>query len=208
MRLCYITDRNQFPGTEAERRRNLLEKIREGAEAGVDWIQLRERDLPTRDLERLASEAVAAVRSAGSATRLLINSRVDVALACGADGVHLRSDDISASDARAIAGRRSEFIVAVSCHTVEEVKAAWSHGADFAVFAPVFEKGGIPGSGIPALRDACKVAAGFVVALGGVTLENAPSCRSAGAAGVAGIRLFQQGNVGTVVTALRSPKPK
>ena len=205
MRLYYITDRNQFAGNEVERRRKLLDKIQEAAEAGVDWIQLRERDLPGRELEHLASDALAAVRAAGTATRLLINSRVDVALASAADGVHLRSDDISASDGRAIANRRSDFIVGVSCHTVEEVRSAWSHGADFTVFAPVFDKGGVAGSGIPALRQASKVAEGFVMALGGVTLENAQSCRSAGAAGVAGIRLFQDRKVVGVVSALRIP---
>ena len=208
MLLYYITDRRQFPGSEAEQRRQLVQKISEAAEAGVDLIQLRERDLSGRDLEQLATEAVTAVRAAGSPTRLLINSRVDVALACGADGVHLRSDDIAASEACAIASGRSGFVVAVSCHTEEQVRSAWSHGADFAVLAPVFEKDGKPGCGLPALRGVCKIAPGFVIALGGVTLENAQSCRSAGAAGVAGIRLFQAGSVRTVVRALKGPEPK
>lgn len=193
MLLYYITDRKQLPGAPVEQRRRLLQKVREVAEAGIDLIQLRERDLSSRDLEELAREVVGAVRSAGTATRLLINSRVDVALACGADGVHLRSDDIAASEARAIAGGRSQFLVGVSCHTEEAVRLAWSEGADFAVFAPVFEKEGKPGSGLAALRLACKAAPGCdVIALGGVTLENASACRTAGAAGIAGIRVFQQ----------------
>jgi thiamine-phosphate pyrophosphorylase len=206
MLLCYITDRKQFPGNEAEQSRRLLEKIAEAAAAGVDTIQLRERDLSGRELEKLAHEAVAAVRFAGTATRLLINSRVDIALACQADGVHLRSDDILASDARAIAGARENFIVGVSCHTPDEVQAARTHGADFAVFAPVFEKEGRPGSGLAALREACAVVPKFVIALGGVTAGNAASCVQAGAAGVAGIRLFQHSDVAGLVKSLRSPE--
>lgn len=206
MLLCYITDRRQFPGNEAEQRRRLLEKIAEAAAAGIDYVQLRERDLSGRELEVLAHEAAAAMRFAGAATRLLINSRVDIALACQADGVHLRSDDIRASDARAIAGTRANFIVGVSCHTPEEVRSAWSHGADFAVFAPVFEKEGRPGSGLDALRRACAAAPKSVLALGGVKTGNVASCVQAGAAGVAGIRLFQHSDVAGLVKSLRIPK--
>ena len=204
MLFYYITDRKQFPGTEAEQRRELLAKIREAAEAGVDYVQLRERDLDGRELEAMARAAVDAVKSARSNTRLLINSRTDVALAAGADGVHLRADDVSASDARAIAGGRTGFLVGVSCHTLEEVRSAWSHGADHALFAPVFEKQGRPGCGLSALREACRVAPDFVIALGGITSVNASACRRAGAAGIAGIRLFQSTPVGTLVAGLRS----
>ena len=212
MLLYYITDRKQFPGTEEEQRTLLLAKIEEAARAGVDYVQLRERDLDGRELESLAHEAIRRVRSAGSATRILINSRVDVALACRAGGVHLRSDDISASEARAIASEHTGFLVGVSCHTVEEVRLAWSHGADYALFGPVFEKKGQPGRGLAALRDACKVAPGFVIALGGITAGNARSCDRAGSAGIAGIRVFQSREatpVATLVTSLRcatSPK--
>src|SRR6202035_4557704 len=97
--LYYITDRRAFPGDERSRRRRLLEKIREGAQAGVDYIQLREKDLSTRDLESLAREAMSIIRESSQLrtenrerkTALLINSRTDVALAVLADGVHLRS---------------------------------------------------------------------------------------------------------------------
>ena len=196
MLLYYITDRKQFDGSTAEQRRRLLQKISKAAEAGIDLIQLRERDLSARELEDLAAEAVAAVRSADTKTRLLINSRVDVAIACGAHGVHLRSDDISPADARAIAGQRSGFVVGVSCHSADEVRLAWSQGADFAVFAPVFEKDGKSGSGIASLRVACRAVAHFdVFALGGATIRNASACLEAGAAGIAGIRLFQQSDV-------------
>ena len=99
--LYYITDRRAFPGDESSRRRRLLEKMREAARAGVDYIQLREKDLSTRELESLAREAVGVVRESSLLrTALLINSRTDVALAVQADGVHLRSDDVSPQDVR------------------------------------------------------------------------------------------------------------
>ena len=166
MLLYYITDRRQLPASEIGRRRCLIEKITEAARAGVDYVQLRERDLGGRELQELARAAVEAVRETGTATRLLINSRVDIALACGADGVHLRSGDLLASDARAVAASRANFTVAVSCHTVQEVQLAWSHGADFAVFAPVFEKEGRMGSGVEGLKAACSAVPRFVVEIG------------------------------------------
>ncbi len=203
MLLCYITDRRQFPGPEAEQRRRLLGKIAEAARSGVDYVQLRERDLSGRGLESLAREAVGAVRAAKGKTRLLINSRIDVALAAGADGVHLRSDDISASEARKIVAGRPGFLVGVSCHELEEVRSARAQGADFAIFAPVFEKEGRPGRGLAALREVCAETPGLVLALGGITLENARMCHAAGAAGVAGIRLFQNGDMRTLVEELK-----
>jgi len=220
--LYYITDRLQFPGAEGARRERLLATIAAAARAGLDYIQLRERDLTARDLEGLACETMQAVREANRsssrpavpATRLLINSRTDIALAASADGVHLRSVDLAPSEARAIWGRsvaagvqngNSRFLVAASCHTAAEVRLAEAHGADFAVFAPVFEKRGMPGAspgGLDVLRKACQEKLP-VLALGGITLENARSCLEAGAAGIAGIRLFQQGNIETIVAELR-----
>src|SRR3954466_16294109 len=102
MILYYITDWTQFAGNEASRRSALRTKVRECAHAGVDYIQLREKDLSARELEKLARSVVAEVR--GTGTRLLINARMDVAIACGADGVHLRSgdEDPNPGDARAI----------------------------------------------------------------------------------------------------------
>jgi thiamine-phosphate pyrophosphorylase len=223
--LYYITDRTQFPGPEAQRRSRLLEKIAEASHAGVDYIQLREKDLSARDLESLAREAARLCRETRNEkrkTRLLINHRGDIALAAGADGVHLRSDDISAADARALLSRNEKretnrFLIAVSCHSSAEVALAESQGADFAVFAPVFEKSGRAGAGLEALRQVCdravppdpKVEAGLVhsmpvLALGGVTLENARACFQAGAAGIAAIRLFQENDVARVVAALRA----
>jgi thiamine-phosphate pyrophosphorylase len=218
--LYYITDRTQFPGDESTRRRALLAKIGEAAQAGVDYIQLREKDLSVRELEKLARDCADIIRVLRTenrelGTRLLINSRTDIALAAGADGIHLRSDDISAETARSIwqqaAARDSALatrgsIIAVSCHATSEVMRAEADGADFVVFAPVFEKKDareIQAQGLDALRAPC-AARIPVLALGGVRLENAASCLAAGAAGIAGIRLFQENKIEDVVRALRA----
>lgn len=214
MLLYYVTDRTQFPGEENARQSTLLNRIAEAAACGVDYIQLREKDLSIRELESLTHAAVRAVQensktnSGHSRTRLLINSRVDVAIACGADGVHLRSEDISPNDVRRVwSARRSDLpVIGVSCHRVADVARAASEEADFAVFAPVFEKKDMPNApaaGLSALSEACQQNIP-VLALGGVNLENARSCIEAGATGVAGIRLFQQGNLSEVVRLLRS----
>ena len=240
MFLYYITDRTAFAGDEPARRRQLLEKIAEATRCGVDYIQVREKDLSPRELERLTPEAIEALGNAKQLathsrqrTALLINSRVDVALAAGADGVHLRSDDVSAGEVRTIwqrsaitSGSRKcgtgthsagsghalarensprSPVIAVSCHSPADVAQAAANGADFAVFAPVFEKKDAPGvrsAGLGALKEAC--GAGIpVLALGGITLENAQSCVDAGASGIAGIRLFQENDIATVVEKLR-----
>lgn len=243
MILYYITDRRQFAGDEAEKHRKLLAKIAEAARCGVDFVQLREKDLSPKELLMLAQEAIAAVRKHAKgekSTRLLINSRVDIALAANADGVHLTSNDIAASDARSIWARamrevdgiNRSFFVAASCHTVQEARIAEAHGADFAVFAPVFEKSvterdesghaktvlvsrrsgrvGLEGLSSTCLHERRPIGPeGIgsthmpVLALGGITLENARECVAAGAAGIAGIRLFQDGDMEVVVTALK-----
>jgi thiamine-phosphate pyrophosphorylase len=210
--LCYITDRSQFSGDESARRRDLLQKIAEAARCGVDFIQLREKDLTTRELEFLAREAVRAVREhSPSTTKLLINSRTDVALAVGADGVHLRSNDISPSDVRNIFGQQhhdASLTIGASCHTLDEVRRAVDQ-ADFVVYGPVFQKKTVSGSsavGLEGLRQACQEKIP-VLALGGITLENAGACLQTGAAGIAGIRLFQENDVREVVDALRSLPP-
>src|SRR5580692_2649909 len=218
--LYYITDRTAFADDEPTRRRRLLEKIAEAARAGVDYIQLREKDLPVRDLEWLAQEAITLLNQLRTGhkslpTALIIN-RTDVALATGADGVHLRADDISPQEvstiwkkcgagtpARELSPRRP--VIAVSCHSVAEVTQAASQAATFAVFAPVFEKKDSANSkpaGLAALREACKASVP-VLALGGVTLSNAHACLDAGAAGIAGIRLFQENNIAEIIRALR-----
>jgi thiamine-phosphate pyrophosphorylase len=215
--LYYVTDRTQFPGDEPARRSALLAKIADAAQAGVDYIQLREKDLTGRELEILAREAVAIIREnpltvnhQSLVTRLLINSRTDVALAVGANGVHLPSDDISPSEVRQIwskcgasAPARERPVITWSCHTRENVLRAESEGADVAIFAPVFEKIGSAAAGLAALREACRAKIP-VLALGGITIKNAPACLDAGAAGIAAIRLFQENKIEDVVRALRS----
>jgi len=225
--LCYITDRSQFPGTDSERRLALLERIRQAAIAGVDLIQLREKDLTSGALETLASEALTIVRAEGSRTRLLINSRLDIALAVGADGVHLTSSDINAAEARSIVShasiaRNRAFLITAACHSAADVRLAESHGADFAVLAPIFGKqlpnsAALSGIGLSTLRAATqideapdlRVEAGDrrtpmpVLALGGITTANAKDCMRAGAVGIAGIRLFQSGEMTDTMAQLR-----
>jgi thiamine-phosphate pyrophosphorylase len=206
--LYYITDRLQFPGNEHDQRERLLDKIAEAAHSGLDFIQLRERDLQSRELELLAHEAVHRIRAVNGRTRLLMNSRADIALAAGADGVHLRSKDVSPEVVRKIwreAHGPGEPVIAISCHCDAEVVAAEQAGADFVVFGPVFEKKGPPeirSTGLDALRETCnhKVP---VLALGGVTAQNAALCARAGAAGIAAIRLWQAGEMLTQIAALR-----
>lgn len=214
--LYYITDRAALASDEPSRRRRLLEKIAEAARVGIDYVQLREKDLTTRELESLSREAVAILNKLRTEnrelkTKLLINSRTDIALAVGAHGVHLRSDDVSPLDVRAVwdrcddRGRLSDRapIIGISCHSVEEVKRAEANGATFAVFAPVFEKKDAPASpaGLDQLREACKARIP-VLALGGVTLKNARQCLEAGASGIAAIRLFQENEVVSIVDGL------
>jgi thiamine-phosphate pyrophosphorylase len=214
MLLYYITDRRAFGGGDARQRTSLLRRIAHAARAGVDYIQLREKDLRSRDLERLAREARSAVRDNSAVTKLLINSRTDFALACGVDGVHLASGELATSEIRSLWKKCSdrESIIGVSAHSLTDVQRAKSEGADFAVLAPIFEKVqiGAKGIGMDALREACSAiresspAGRFaVLALGGVNLTNARDCLQAGADGVAGIRLFQSGNLRETVKRLR-----
>ncbi len=217
--LYYITDRTAFPGDESTRRRCLLEKIAEAASAGVDYIQLREKDLLGRELEQLAVQAIQVIaetrkKTNGSGqveTALLINSRTDIALATGAAGVHLRSDDVTPGEVMAI-WRRSKCecslkipTISVSCHSPQEITEAGARGADIALLAPIFGKKDVPGArpiGVLGLRKACQNKIS-VLALGGITLENAHSCLEAGAFGIAAIRLFQENNIAAIIRELR-----
>lgn len=208
--LYYITDRRAFPGNEIERLLKLISKIREAAEAGVDYVQFREKDLPSSKMEMLVRGALSVIRRVeGSRTRLLVNSRADVALATEADGVHLRSDDVSCGDIRGIWKRSGvsldEPVIGVSCHSLAEVERAERTSANFAVFGPVFEKidstAAIP-TGLGGLEAACRGKLP-VLALGGVTLKNFKGCLKAGAAGIAGIRLFQEGDIAKIARKIR-----
>lgn len=216
MLLYYITDRRQLSNDEDESRRLLLNSIRRAAAEGVDFIQLRERDLSARDLFELATAAAKIVEDANSSrdskTCFLINSRLDIAVACGAAGVHLRASDLSAADARSamMAAGQSRPVVGVSCHSIGEVELAEGQGADFAVFGPVFEKSGsdLAVPGLSGLEQVCRNRRAAkppmpVLAIGGVDVNNAAACIAAGAQGIAGIRLFQREDVRELVKRLR-----
>jgi thiamine-phosphate pyrophosphorylase len=219
--LYYITDRTAFPGDDRTRRHRLLDKIAEAASAGVDYIQIREKDLSTRDLESLAREAIQIIQKLRTENRepttaLLINSRTDVALATNAIGVHLPANDVSPQEVRTVwkkcgAGAPARELsppdpqISVSCHSPQEVNQAASNGANLALFAPVYEKQSAPGitpAGQEALHQACHAKIP-VLALGGITLQNADSCLQAGAAGIAAIRLFQENDIAQVVRTFR-----
>jgi thiamine-phosphate pyrophosphorylase len=206
MLLYYITDRKGFDGNESERRVALLKHIAEAARAGVDYIQLREKDLSVVDLELLAREVLRVVRENSAAAKLIINTHTEIALAIGADGVHLPAGSPPASAVLAawLDHSRRAPLIGVSAHTVTDVQLAESEGADFAVLAAIFEKAGssAKGIGLKVLREAGEESRLPVLALGGVNLNNARACLDAGAAGVAGIRLFQQGDVGETVKRL------
>lgn len=208
--LYYITDRRQLPGSPEQQKKKLLDKIAECVAAGVDYIQLREKDLSTHALEELGKAAAALFPEPGHSL-LFINSRTDVALACGAHGVHLPANDISASEARAIFGRcgKAYPVIGASVHSVEELVYAEAHAADFAVFGPVFEKDGHSiGDGLKQLERACHRPDRSmpVLGLGGITLKNARQCIEAGADGIAAIRLFQENDVAGISAQLRQLK--
>jgi thiamine-phosphate pyrophosphorylase len=197
-----ITNRTQYAENEAERHAALVAQAARLATEGVEYIQLREKDLPAQDLIGIAREILSVTRSVGSGTKLLINSRADVALAAGADGVHLPSgeQELTPGQVRQLFERASikkNPVVSVSCHTLEEVERARDGRADLILFGPVFGKTAdgeivVPGTGLEALREAC-VRAGEtpVLALGGITEGNRATTIAAGAKGIAAIRLFR-----------------
>jgi thiamine-phosphate pyrophosphorylase len=150
--------------------------------AGVDWVQVRERALDGAALLAL----VEALRAAAPGARLLVNRRADVALAAGADGVHLGFDALDPGSARRLLGH--EALIGVSCHAPDEVARARADGADYVQLAPIFDPLSKPrerpGLGIEALRVAAR--AGIpVLAQGGIDRDTAALARAAGAAGIA-----------------------
>jgi thiamine-phosphate pyrophosphorylase len=196
-----ITDRKLLGDIEEYRRNSLVHQAARWAAQGVEFIQLREKDLGAGEMVDLTRRVIEAVHLvAGSKTRVLVNSRADVAVVARADGVHLTAapGGVTPEQVRAVfsAAGRGRPVVSVSCHTVEEVRRASAAGVDAILFGPVFAKvvQGVEvgqGLGIEGLRGACEVAGSArVFALGGVNQQNSAECAGAGAAGVAGIRLF------------------
>ena len=163
--------------------------------AQLSLFQIREKNLNAHVLYELVTRATKITR--GSSTRLLVNDRLDVALAAGADGVHRTSASLPARVVRGMSG--PEFLIGASTHSLETARDARDNGADFAVFGPVFEteskRGFGPPQGLDKLKQVASELQGFpVVAIGGITLDNAESCFAAGASGIAGIRLFDAFN--------------
>jgi len=202
-----ITDRARASVGEADQETALLRQAAMLAETGVDFVQLREKDLEAAALASLARKMLAVFRSSAHPPKLLINSRADVAVATGADGVHLTSatGSLTPADIRALYASAGlpEPIVSVSCHTLSEIPPARNAAASLILFGPVFEKvvsapgaGEAPiseGIGLNLLHIACTAAAPTpVFALGGITEQNAPATIAAGAAGIAAIRHFLQ----------------
>jgi thiamine-phosphate pyrophosphorylase len=182
----YITDRRAAGGTD-----RLLQCVRRAAAECVELIQVREKDLGARDLVELTRKILDL--TAGSVTRVLVNDRIDAALAAGAHGAHLPDESIAPQDLRCIAP--AGFLIGVSAHSQIGIRAAQAEGADFVVFGPIFAPRSkvsyLPAQGVQGLREAVKAITVPVLALGGITRENAHKCIAAGAAGVAGISLFQ-----------------
>lgn len=175
--------------------RNILRQAAAAVTAGIQLIQIREKLLTAQVLFELTAGVVALTR--GSLTRVLVNDRADIAAGAGADGVHLTTRSVAPEVIRKSFG--AKFLIGASTHSQAEVKLAREQGADFAVFGPIFatsskEKYGPP-LGPEKLNDAVQASASFpLIALGGISLENANQCLRAGASGIGGITLFGEPN--------------
>lgn len=207
--LCYVTDRLGLTGRKSG---TLLDLIATASAAGVDWIQIREKDLAARECSSLVKRAIG---RASSETEIIVNDRVDVAIAEHAAGVHLGESSLAVKDVRAWMQSHPEylsnedFFVGVSCHSEESAKTAAQNGAGYILFGPVFatpSKAGFgPPLGLERLINVCRAVSVPVLAIGGITLENARACLDVGAAGIAAIRLFQDApNLSEVVSNLRA----
>lgn len=220
--LCYITDRRALSdGASADFAAALGDIIEAVAQAGVDWIQIREKDLTVRALALLVreSEQRMAKLGKGARPRILVNDRLDVALAEGAGGVHLAENSVPPAEARRLLSLSrsgtapiADFVLGASTHSLAAARAASEAGVDYIIFGPIFPTPskatyGQP-QGLAKLEDVCAAVSLPVLAIGGITQENAGSCLEAGAAGVAAIRLFQNAaNPQAVVERLRNEVP-
>jgi thiamine-phosphate pyrophosphorylase len=188
---CYITDRAHLTPGET-----LIQAIARNLSAGVNWIQIREKDLAARALFDLVAQASACVPAPHDA-KIIVNSRVDVALAAGASGAHLPAGSPAPRiwQSGISAGLWPPgFLIGVSCHAVDEVRTAEQEGASYVVFGPVFAPLSKPSDlqprGLDQLARAASSVQIPVLALGGITHANTAACIAAGAAGIAGISLF------------------
>jgi thiamine-phosphate pyrophosphorylase len=215
-RLCYVTDRSGLSGVEGrEAQETLLLKIETAAAAGVDWIQIREKDLSGRNCGLLTREALQRTAkspaSNAAPTRILVNDRLDVALSEGAAGVHLGENSLPLPEAKRLVKAQAlnrHFLIGVSCHSLDAARSAASGGADYLFFGPVFATPwkaafGAP-QGLERLAEVCRAVSIPVLAIGGITLANASACLAAGASGIAAIRLFQDApDITSLVQSLR-----
>jgi thiamine-phosphate pyrophosphorylase len=174
---CYVTDR---------RHGDLLSHVNAAVRSGVDIIQVREKDLDARALYQLVCQIRDA--AAGTPARILVNDRLDIALAASLDGVHLPANGLPAARVRPLVR-----MMGCSTHTLEEALEAERAGADFVIFGAVFDTPGKNPVGLDALRKVCAAVKIPVLAIGGVNLENTSQVMDAGASGIAAIRLFQRG---------------
>ncbi len=178
-RLLLVTDRHQTRG------RALQSIVRAAVSGGVPAIQLRERDLPTAELLSLAQEIQAI--TAPRAVPLIMNDRVDLALALGLDGIHLRANSLPVSSVRRLVG--AHRLIGISTHSIDEVGRASHDGADYVVFGPIFDTPSKhlfgPPVGLDALTDVCRQSTIPVFAIGGMTSVRVRDVRRAGAYGVA-----------------------
>jgi len=196
--LCYVTDRKSLPVDDPIT--SLSHCIERAIHAGITWIQIREKDFPTRELLTLSAEVIAVARKSAqeTRTRIILNDRLDVALAAAAGGVHLGHASAPARDVISwcrAGNAPKNFTIGVSCHSLDDVRNAENSGADYVFFGPVFDTPskralGTP-QGIEQLTAICAVAKIPVIAIGGVDESNAGECLRAGAAGIAAIRFFQ-----------------
>jgi thiamine-phosphate pyrophosphorylase len=210
--LCYVTDRRSLRIVPGENPSDaLLEKIEAAAAAGVDWIQLREKDVSGKDCAMIVRESLRRVAQTASSagrpprnlvSRILSNDRLDVALAEHAGGVHLGENSLPVEEAKRLieavipgSGAGNVFLAGVSCHSLEAARSAVTAGADYLFFGPVFttpSKAAFgPPQGLDLLTKVCRAVTIPVLAIGGITSENAAACLASGAAGIAAIRLFQ-----------------
>jgi thiamine-phosphate pyrophosphorylase len=214
--LCYVTEeRSLFRSDATAAREALLHKIEAAAAAGVDWIQIREKEISGKELSVLVQDGLqrAAASSAGRKVRarIIVNDRLDVALAAQAGGVHLGERSLPPQEAKRLVKslhREKDLLIGVSCHSLEAAKAAEKAGADYIFFGPVFATPSKAAYGSPQglgrLAEVCRAVAVPVLAIGGITLENCAACLSAGASGIAAIRLFQDAvDLPALVQALR-----